>query len=48
MVKKVAYIMFALLLCGSLFAEKIDNFAEGKALAAKLNKPLLLDFMTDW
>jgi hypothetical protein len=48
MLNKVAVIMFALLLSGSLFAEKVDNLAEGKALAAKLNKPLLLDFMTDW
>jgi hypothetical protein len=48
MLKKVAAIIFALLLSGSIFAQKVENLAEGKALATKLNKPLLLDFMTDW
>jgi hypothetical protein len=48
MVKKVAIIFFAFLLSGSLFAEKVYTLAEGKILATKSNKPLLLDFMTDW
>ena len=48
MVKKVAIILFALLLSGSLFAEKVYTLAEGQTLAASTNKPLLLDFMTDW
>ncbi len=48
MVKQYAVIFFALLITGSLFAEKVSSFSEGKALASKLNKPLLLDFMTDW
>ncbi len=48
MLKQVAIFIFAILLSGSLFAEKVNTLAEGRALAAKLNKPLLLDFMTDW
>jgi hypothetical protein len=34
--------------CGQQQSTKDATFAEGKALAEKLNKPLLLDFMTDW
>ena len=48
MSRKVAIVFLAFLLCGSLFAEKVYTIAEGKTLAAKSNKPLLLDFMTDW
>ena len=30
------------------FANDFTSFAEAKAQAAKLNKPLLIDFMTGW
>ena len=40
--------MTVLLIGGNLLAEKVDSFAAGKELAASTNKPLLLDFMTDW
>jgi len=48
MSRKVAIVFLAFLLCGSLFAEKVYTISEGKALAVSTNKPLLLDFMTDW
>ena len=48
MIKNVVIFVLTFLITNSLTAEKVTSFAEGKALAGKLNKPLLLDFMTDW
>ena len=30
-----------------LFAEEVRSFAEAKEVAAKLNKPILIDFWSD-
>ena len=48
MVRKVISLFLMLLLSGNILAEKVESFAAGKAMAASTNKPLLLDFMTDW
>jgi len=46
--KPVLTFMLILTVAGSLFAEKVTNLSAAKALAASSNKPLLMDFMTEW
>lgn len=48
--KKIIVIMLALAALAqvALAVEFTGNYADAKTQAAKLGKPLLLDFYTDW
>ena len=48
MLRKTLPFVLILIFSCSLFAEKVTSFSEAKALAESSNKPLLIDFMTDW
>jgi len=46
---KIFYIVLALSLVGSgLFAGNVVTLDEAKAISAETNKPILLDFFTEW
>jgi len=48
-VKRKSIITGLILLATMSFASvQTDNFREAKKLAADENKPILIDFMTDW
>jgi hypothetical protein len=48
--KKSALVILVLLtLSATSFAERVTgNYADAKAQSAKLGKPLLIDFFTEW
>jgi len=39
--------LFLFIAASWLFAEEASSFAEAKEIAAKLNKPILIDFWSD-
>ena len=45
--KLILTIIFLLFTASLLVAEEADSFAEAKEMAAKLNRPILIDFWSD-
>ena len=48
MFKYISFILLLVLAGSHLEAGDVTSLTEAKALAAKTNQPILLDFMTDW
>jgi hypothetical protein len=47
--KRMLFVLLALTLFGSgLMAGDVLSLDEAKAISAKTNKPILLDFFTEW
>ena len=46
--KHINFFLTLILAANHLWAGDLTSLAEAKAMAEKTNRPILLDFMTDW
>ncbi len=48
MLKHISFFLLLVLAGSRIGAGDVKTLTEAKVLSAKTNKPILLDFMTDW
>jgi hypothetical protein len=48
MLKSLFSILISFVLCTNILAEEASSLSQSKALAEEQNKPILMDFMTQW